>query len=137
MPNFALKKIDQVKGPIEFYELIVNGRNEVDEFFKELKQNGRQKHINKIYSLMDVISNGFRLPPTKHNFLQGKDKGDIFHEWEIKYEELRLYYFDLEDDKIVVFGAYKNKKKAQSADVKKLRALKLHYLKSLGYDNKE
>ena len=131
MPRFALKEVDNIKGPIKFFKLEIDGRCEVDEFLETLERNGRKKDVKKLTALMDMLSNRVNLPPTKHKHLQGvDDENDVFEEWEIKHDEIRLYYFNFEKDKIIVFGARKNKIKAQRKDVKRLRSIKNEYLKS-------
>ena len=138
MPTFALEEIKGLKGPIKFFFFLFEGKCEVDEFLDTFEKNGRKKDIAKLYASMEALANKMILPPKKHNYLQGRnDEKDVFEEWEIKQDAIRLYYFNLNNEKIIVFGAIKNKKKAQQKDEKKLRSIKLEYLKSIGYDIKK
>ena len=57
MPTFALIRIDQVKGKINFYKLEINGECEFDEFCEALENADERKVLNTIYATMDSVAN--------------------------------------------------------------------------------
>ena len=131
MHRFALKKVEGIRGRIDFYFLVIDGKCEADDFLNKLIHTGRNKDVGKLYSIIEGIASGMRLPPNRHKELQGRAKNDNVKDYEIKNGDLRLYYFEISTGKIVVIGANKNKITAQRKDIKRFREIKLEYLKSI------
>jgi hypothetical protein len=127
MPRFALKKIDQVKGKINFYTLEVDGRSEFSEFCEKLENTNEHKLLNTIYATMDSVSNLKYLPKTKYRELKGRKKSDKVKDYEIKKDAIRIYLFKDDKGNIVVFNGSKND---QKEDIARMRRIKEEYIKS-------
>lgn len=127
MPRFALKKIEQVKGRINFYKLEVDGRSEFNEFCEALENANERKVLNTIYATMDSVANLKYLPKTKFRQLKGRKTSDKVKDYEIKKDTIRIYLFKDDKGNIVVFSGTKND---QKEDIAKMRRIKEEYIKS-------
>jgi hypothetical protein len=127
MHTFALIRIDQVKGKINFYKLEINGECEFDEFCEALENTDERKVLNTIYATMDSVANLKLLPKTKFRELKGRRTSDKVKDYEIKKDAIRVYLFKDERGNIVVFGGSKNN---QKEDIARLRRLKEEYIKN-------
>ena len=126
MPTFALKKIEQVKGKINFYKLEIDGKCEFDEFCSAIERADGSKILLTIYAIMDSVANLSLLPKTKFRELKGRKASDKVKDYEIKKDAIRVYLFKDEIGNIVVFGGSKNN---QKEDIARLRRLKEEYIK--------
>lgn len=127
MSTFALKKIEQVKGKINFYKLEIDGKCEFNEFCEALENAGERKALNTIYATMDSVANLKLLPRTKFRELKGRRTSDKVKDYEIKKDAIRIYLFKDDKGNIVVFGGSKNN---QKEDIARLRRLKEEYIKN-------
>ena len=127
MHIFALIRIDQVKGKINFYKLEIDGECEFDEFCAALENTGESKVLNTIYATMDSVANLKLLPRTKFRELKGRRTSDKVKDYEIKKDAIRIYLFKDDKGNIVVFGGSKNN---QKEDIARLRRLKEEYIKN-------
>lgn len=91
MPKFALVKIDQVKGKINFYKLKIDGTCEFDEFCLEFKE------------------------------LKGRKKSEKVKDFEIKKDVYRVYLFKDDAGNVIVFGSSKNNQKEDIARLRRLK----------------
>ena len=133
MRKFALIKIEQVKGKINFLKLEIDGKCEFDEFCEALESTEERKVLISIYAIMDSVANLNLLPKTKFRELKGRRTSDKIKDYEIKKDTIRVYLFKDDAGNIVVFGS---SKKIQKEDIARLRRLKEEYVKSKSYDNK-
>lgn len=127
MHTFALIRIDQVKGKINFYKLEIDGECEFDEFCEALENTDEKKVLNTIYATMDSVANLKLLPKTKFRELKGRRTSDKVKDYEIKKDAIRIYLFKDDKGNIVVFGGSKNN---QKEDIARLRRLKEEYIKN-------
>jgi len=127
MSIFVLKRIEQIKGRISFFKLIIDNRCEFDEFCELLKRRKEDSKLRSIFGIMESVANLNRLPETKFRELKGRPAGDNIKEYEIKKKPYRIYLFKDDAGNIIVFGS---SKKLQKKDIKRLRQIKNEYLKS-------
>ncbi|HEY5125376.1 MAG TPA: hypothetical protein VIK14_16720 [Ignavibacteria bacterium] len=129
MRKFALIRIEQVKGKINFFKLEIDGKCEFDELCKQLENRKEKSRLLVIYAIMDSVSNMIRLPGIKFKELTGRSPGDNVKEFEIKKRPYRVYLFKDNNGDIVVFGSAKSR---QKRDINRFRAIKYEYLKDKG-----
>ncbi|MCU0472505.1 MAG: hypothetical protein MUC93_03930 [Bacteroidales bacterium] len=127
MHTFALIRIEQVKGKINFYKLEIDGKCEFNEFCEALENADEKKALNTIYATMDSVANLKFLPRTKFRELKGRRTSDKVKDYEIKKDAIRIYLFKDDKGYIVVFGGSKNN---QKEDIARLRRLKVEYIKN-------
>jgi putative component of toxin-antitoxin plasmid stabilization module len=132
MSTFVLKKLEAVVGKQQFFELVVDGNSQFDEYCREVKDNKQYySELLKIFTLMNQVSQLKMLPQTK--FKDITPKKEAVKEYEFKSKHLRVYAFHMErTGKIVAYGGYKN---AQKDDIPKFRSYKSRYLKNFQNDN--
>jgi hypothetical protein len=121
---FAIKKIESVVGKQVFYDLIINGINQQDQFNKTIANNPQlQAEKRVILSYMNCISNLQLLP--KNKFRDITPKKDDSKEYEIKTKHLRVYLFHLEKSgKIAALWGFKT---SQKSDIERFRKMKKDY----------
>ncbi|MBQ5997002.1 MAG: hypothetical protein IJL64_03940 [Bacteroidales bacterium] len=124
MPNFALRKIDAVRGIQSFEKLIVDGVAPFDTF--ENLETKYRRILQKIYFYMNEVANNKTLPITKFKDVTPK-KGAV-KEYEFKDGDLRVYGISKFGGKIIILGGYKNQ---QKKDYRTFRSLKELYLKQI------
>ena len=134
MSTFVLKKLEAVVGKQQFFELIVDGNSQFDEFCAEVKDNKQYySELLKIFTLMNQVAQLKMLPKTKFRDITPA-KEDV-KEYEFKSKHLRVYAFHIEKTgKVVAYGGYKN---TQKEDIPKFRSYKNRYLKSVQNDNQK
>ncbi len=125
MPNFAVQKIDIIKGKQVFYKLIIDDTSPLDVFEESLEEQYKSE-MDSIYLYMEEVANLRPLPKTKFRELKGV-KG-IIKEYEFKSEHLRVYAIKQPNCKLIVMCGYKN---TQDEDIKKFRSLKDRYISSI------
>jgi putative component of toxin-antitoxin plasmid stabilization module len=124
MYTFALQEIDEIKGRLKIFKLLVNGTCEYDEFEKEIETDGNLKSEliiieTRLFEIADLKS----LPQTKFKDITPKKASN--KEYEIKTHHLRVYLFhDKNTGRIIVCGG---KKGSQKADIKHFRNIKKEY----------
>ncbi len=129
MRNFAVQKIDIIKGKVVFNKLIVDGVSLLDEFENSLEEQ-YESEMQSIYLYMEEVANLRSLPKSK--FRELKDvKGDV-KEYEFKSKHLRVYAIKQSNCKLIVMCGYKN---TQDRDIIKFRSLKTRYISSLKLKN--
>ena len=133
MPKFALIRIEQVKGKINFFKLVIDGTCEFDKFCQELDRAETKKALFSIYATMESVANLIRPPGTRFKELKGRKINDNVKDYEIKKDAFRVYLFKDEAGNVIVFGSSKNN---QKEDIARLRRLKEEFIKSGSHDNK-
>ena len=126
MSKFTLERIDTVKGKIRIYKLLIDENCEFDGFCKSLGHEKRDDIIGSIFATLEAYSNLQMLPGTRFKELK-RPKSDPIKDYEIKSGNYRVYLFKDSKGGIVVFGATKN---TQKKDIKRLRTIKLDYIKT-------
>lgn len=95
------------------------------------KAGNLQKDLDKLQTFIELLSQGQRLPADKFKELKGREKKDIYKDFEIKAGRLRVYLFeDITARKIIVLGELKKDEKRQSRKIEEMRAIKLEYFGS-------
>ena len=132
MSIFVLKKLEAVVGKQQFFELVVDGNSQFDEYCQAIKGNKQYySELLKIFTLMNQVSQLKMLPQTK--FKDITPNKETVKEYEFKLKHLRVYAFHIEKTgKIVAYGGYKN---TQKDDIPKFRSYKSRFLKSFQNDN--
>ena len=95
-----------------------------DDFICKVEKNGDRKSLAKIYTVMNIASEGHRHKNIKP--LQGF--GEI-EDFEIKVDHYRVYFFINNSRQLVVLGGDKKK---QKRDIAKFREIKEDYLREIG-----
>ncbi len=128
MPIFALKKIQAIAGKQEFFEIIIDGKSQYEDFYNEIKNNKQYySELTTILTYMDLVSNLERLPSKK--FKNITPKKELIKEYEFKSKNLRVYVFHLEKSgKIVARWGFKN---TQKKDIMQFRSIKKQYLQTI------
>ena len=127
MRKFALSLINEIKGRIKLFKLIVDNKCLYDEFEKEIEKEGNYKsELRTIETRLQEIADCKSMPGTK--FRDITPEKDSTKEYEIKTHHLRVYLFqDKRTGHIIVLAG---KKGTQKADIKQLRKLKNEYFKN-------
>ena len=124
MYTFALQEIEEIKGRLKIFKLLVNGTCEYDEFEKQIEADGNLKSElitieTRLYDIADLKS----LPQTKFRDITPKNASN--KEYEIKTRNLRVYLFhEKNTGRVIVCGG---KKGTQKADIKHFRNIKREY----------
>jgi hypothetical protein len=126
MRNFALLNIDQVKGRIKFYKLVINGECAFDRFCENFTRKQDEKKLIRILARMESLSNHGRLGPSQFSEL-ARSANDKIKDYEIKVKPYRVYFFKDDCGYIVVLGGTKN---SQPRNINNLRNIKQEYFES-------
>lgn len=126
MYNFALKQIEEIRGKIKIFKLLVNESCAYDEFEQEIENDGNYKSelrtiITRLHEIADLKS----LPKTKFKDITPKNEAN--KEYEIKTPNLRVYLFhEKNTGRIIVCGG---KKGSQDSDIRHFKKIKKEYFK--------
>lgn len=128
MPTFELEEIKSVNGKIKFFDLIINGVNQQENFTQRISTNKQfLSEYRTIISYMNHVANLGSIPGAKYHKFSGIM--EKFHEHEFKTKHLRVYTFHLPDKgKIVVYWGFKSN---QKEDMDIFRSLKNQYLRKI------
>lgn len=126
---FELKRLESVIGRQHFYYLLIDGKNQYQEFMDEIRGNSQYISEHKtILAYMNLVSNLQVLLP-KVKFREITPEKEKVKEYEFKSDHLRAYVFHLEKTgKVVAYWGLKNR---QQTDIKRFRSIKNIYLKNL------
>jgi putative component of toxin-antitoxin plasmid stabilization module len=124
MHTFALKEIEEIKGKLKIYKLLVDGKCSFDEFEKEIENEGNLKsELTTIQTRLYEIADGKSLPETKFKDITPKNGSN--KEYEIKTHHLRIYLFHEKNiGRIIACGG---KKGTQKEDIRHFRKIKKEY----------
>lgn len=128
MSIFELKKIEAIVGKQHFYELVIDGHSQYEEFTNTVKSNPQYySEFKTILAYMTFVSDLKMLPKTK--FRDITPSKDWVKEYEFKSDHLRAYTFHVEKTgKVVALWGFKN---TQNEDIKKFRSIKKRYLDTI------
>ncbi|TVQ90222.1 MAG: hypothetical protein EA393_06165 [Bacteroidetes bacterium] len=128
MPIFALKKIEAIIGKQEFFEIIIDGKSQYEDFCDKIKGNQQyNSELKTILSYMDLVANLQSLPEKR--FKDITLAKETVKEYEFKSKNLRAYAFHIKKTgKLVAYWGFKN---SQKKDIVKFRSIKKQYLQSL------
>lgn len=130
MSTFALEKITEIRGKINFFLLKVDGISQFLEFEAQIKQDGNlMSELTTIQVRMQEMAE-MRNPMPKTKCRDLTPKGDPVKEYELKTKHLRVYLIHEEHTGRIVILA--GKKSTQPKDLKKFRKIKKAYLKNKG-----
>jgi putative component of toxin-antitoxin plasmid stabilization module len=126
MYNFALKEIEEIKGKLKIFKLLVNGTCAFDEFEQNIDNEGSlTSELRTIAARLYDIADCKSLPDTKFKDITPKNENN--KEYEIKTHHLRVYLFhEKNTGRIIVCGG---KKGSQQADIRHFRKIKNEYFK--------
>lgn len=126
MPTFALREVEiNVRAVRRVFVLEVDGKSPYDDFVKRMIKAGNRKDLSKISILLDDYAMGKDLPPNANKPLNGVAQDDEWKEFELRKNQLRVYYFLVPpDDNIVVLGEFKKGNKGQRNTIEEFRQLK-------------
>jgi hypothetical protein len=126
MYTFALQEIEEIKGRLKIFKLLIDGNCEYDEFEKEIETEGNLKsELITIQSRLYEIADLKTLPITKFRCLTLKNENN--KSYEIKTHHLRVYLFHEKiTGHIIVCGG---KKGTQKNDIKHFVKIKKEYYK--------
>lgn len=124
MCTFALKEIEEIKGRIKIFKLLINGICQYDEFEKGIENDGNLKsELITIETRLHEIADLKSLPQTKFRDITPKNVNN--KGFEIKTHHLRIYLFQEKyTGRIIVCGG---KKGTQNADIKHFRKIIKEY----------
>lgn len=127
MPKFAVEKIKEIDGKVNFFKLLIDGVWLYDSFCANLtEEGGYDSELRKVQALMQEVSEMKSLPQTKGKPLKGNSNS--VKEFEIKTKTLRIYLIHEENTgKIIVLGG---KKTTQNKDITRFRGIVTQYLNS-------
>ena len=133
MPNFALRKIEAIKGKQEFNKLVIDGRCPFDEFVEGLEVQYRSEMAG-IYHYMQDVADLKSVSDKKFHFYDKKEKKkriDGVREFEFKSKHLRVYGITKLNGKIIITGGTKAKQIIEQNEFRRLKDL---YLASLSIE---
>jgi putative component of toxin-antitoxin plasmid stabilization module len=126
MNTFTLEKEEKVRGRIDFYYLIIDGKNQFKEFENQAIKDGNFKsELNTIQARMQEMAE-MRHPMPKTKCRDITPKGETVKEYEIKTKHYRVYLIHEPDSGRVIILA--GKKTGQAKDIKKFRRIKRDYI---------
>jgi len=146
MSKFVTKTIETVIGRQQFKQLVIvedkvdairlqqqidKNEVEIDGVLDVYESNLEDKYKSSfrgMIALMNRVANLQSLPEEKFRDIT-PDK-EIVKEYEIKYQDLRVYLIKIANGKLILLGGFKNN---QDSDLKKFRALKRQFLEKGGY----
>ena len=146
MSKFVTKTIETVIGRQQFKQLVIvedkvdairlqqqidKNEVEIDGVLDVYESNLEDKYKSSfrgMTALMNRVANLQSLPEEKFRDIT-PDK-EIVKEYEIKYQDLRVYLIKIANGKLILLGGFKNN---QDSDLKKFRALKRQFLEKGGY----
>ena len=123
MPTFTLKLIDAINGKQVFYQLVIDGVPQLDDFEKNLEKK-YENDFKRLLFIMDRVSNNEHVPGTQYHLLDNK-KNDPYPGCEFKSGDLRAYAFKSKAGKLVALVGYKNQ---QQQDIRKFNSLKKQFI---------
>lgn len=124
MHNFALKEIEDIKGKLKIFKLLIDETCEFDEFEKRIETDGNLKSeltsiVTRLHEMADLKS----LPEKKFRDITPKNNNN--KEYEIKTRHLRVYLFhEKTTGRVIVCGG---KKGTQKDDIRHFRKIKQEY----------
>jgi putative component of toxin-antitoxin plasmid stabilization module len=127
MTTFALEKVSEVKGKINFFLLKIDGVSQFLEFEEQIREEGNlASELTTIQVRMQEMAE-MRNPMPKTKCRDLTPKGDSVKEYELKTKNLRVYLIHEEHKgRIIVLAG---KKSTQPKELKKFRKIKEAYLK--------
>lgn len=127
MPTFALQKIGEIKGKINFFYLKVDDKIQFLEFEEQIKNEGNLvSELATIQARMQEMAE-MRNPMPEKKCRDLTPKGDPVKEYELKTRNLRVYL--IHEERVGRVVVMVGKKTTQPKDIKKFRNIKSAYLK--------
>lgn len=111
----------------EVFELIKNDKSLFKEFIDNIPKSLESEKRQLITNLLRVVRGTENmLPPKKYKQLK-RPKKDKYVDYELKTNNLRLYFFREDNNRILVLGGFK---KDESKNLSKFRLIKNNYFES-------
>ena len=121
MYNFALKEVEEIKGKLKIFKLLLNGTCEYDEFEKDIEFEGcLTSELRTVVTRLHDIADCKSLPETKFKDITPRNENN--KEYEIKTHNLRVYLFhEKNTGRIIVCGGKKGSQKSYIRHFKKIK----------------
>lgn len=126
MPTFALKKMElPITASVEVCWLEIDGSAPFQDFTASMEKSGKRSDLVKLSVLFEEIAHGRQLPRNAIKELKGVPAEDDWREYELRKNQLRVYFFLIPpDNNVVVMGEFKKKDKEQRKNITKFREIK-------------
>ena len=126
MPTFALKRMElPVTAQIGVSWLEIDGVAPFEAFTTSMQKSGKKGDLVKLSVLFEEMAHGRQIPPNALKELRGVPVDDDWREYELRKNQLRVYFFLIPpDNNVVVMGEFKKKDKEQRKNIKKFREIK-------------
>lgn len=129
MPIFTLRELEiDVKKVRRIFLLEVDGKSPFADFEKRMTKAGKRNDLSKIGVLLEDLALGLDLPNNANAPLRGVDHEDEWKEYELRKNQLRVYYFLIPpNSNVIVLGEFKKAKKdnkEQKETIAEFRRLK-------------
>jgi putative component of toxin-antitoxin plasmid stabilization module len=127
MHRFALSEIEEIKGKLKVFKLLMDDKCLYDEFEAEILSEGNLvSEIRTIETRLYEMADCKSMPDTK--FKDITPDNEVNKEYEIKTHHLRVYLFhEKNTGRIIVCGG---KKGTQKKDIKRFQKIKKDYFNS-------
>lgn len=123
MSKFALQRNRKAFGKVQIFDLVKDGKNQVNEFTDSLEEKYRSQ-FRSLLAYVSFISDNRVMPTNKHKKLH-----TLQDTYELKTKNLRLYYLNFKSyDIILCLGGHKN---AQAKDINSLTSLRKRILEQI------
>lgn len=129
MPTFKLLPIETPAAAVRsIYVLEIDGSSPYAEFYGKMKKAGKKSDLRKIEILLDELALGKSLPANACKPLRGVPEADGWKEFELRKNQLRVYFFLIPpDDNVIVIGELKKGNKQQTHTIEAFRGIKAAY----------
>lgn len=138
MPKFTTKVIEEIVGKKRYEQLVILPDNakqtsidvkKVDGVWDLYEKSLEAKYKGSFNGLAATMNRDADiLSLSSEKFKDITPKGETVKEYEIKYQDLRVYAIKIDNGKLIILGGYKN---SQKSDISRFRSLKRQYLESL------
>ncbi|MEM9524959.1 MAG: hypothetical protein AAGA31_00050 [Bacteroidota bacterium] len=137
MPTFNLLPLEVPARAVKsIYVLEVDGASPFADFAGKMKKAGKKSDLSKIEVLLEELALGRTLPNNACKPLRGVPKDDNWQEFELRKNQLRVYFFLIPpDDNVIVVGEFKKGNKQQIQTIAEFRRLKAAF--KIFYQSKE
>ncbi|MEO0732894.1 MAG: hypothetical protein AAFZ52_08670 [Bacteroidota bacterium] len=138
MPSFRLLPLEVPARAVRSVSVLeVDGKAPFRDFAGRMRKAGKKADLRKIDALLDDLALGRTLPPNACKPLnRGTKEADDWQEFELRKNQLRVYFFLIPpDNSIVVIGEFKKGNKQQTAAIAEFRRLKEAF--KTHYENEE
>lgn len=113
MTKFALQEVEIPFTRERFFKLMINRKDQLEESWKELEQQGHGKLLDTVQSNVTLKAQGEAVPPKKLTYLGRLNKKDPYQAFEFRTNRIRLYGFLLPGKGHVLVNVHLKDEKTQ------------------------